>query len=171
MYYENRQLTLTALLAILTGFALHFLYAGLPNAVTALFSPVNESLWEHVKILFWPYLAGALWLNRGRPGGMRPWCLSLVLICALMLLAGFWYHILLGGQSLWADIALYVFLMSIGFWLPTRFSGPFHGLKWLLPCVLAAGLAAALLIFTLWPPRLPLFDDLSPAAAWRALPC
>ena len=45
--------------ATLAGACLHFVYALAPNFVTAVFSPVNESLWEHVKIIFWPVLATA----------------------------------------------------------------------------------------------------------------
>lgn len=171
LYYEKRQLILTALLTILLGSALHFLYTWMPNGVTALFSPISESLWEHVKILFWPYLLAALWLNRGRPGGMRPWCLTLLLMCALMLILGFGYHILLDGRAMWVDIALYCLLMILGFWLPSRFSGPFSGFLWLLPCLLAGALAVAIGLFTLWPPRLLLFADLSLGKAWLPLPC
>ena len=52
MIYPKRQLIVTWLAAILAGCALHFLYEWLPSAITALFSPVNESLWEHVKLVF-----------------------------------------------------------------------------------------------------------------------
>ena len=171
MYYSKRQLLFTALLAILLGSGLHFLYSRWPNGATALFSPVCESLWEHIKIMFWPYLAAALWLTRGRPDGIRPWCLTLVVICALMLLLGFGYHILLEGRAMWVDILLYVLLMALGFWLPTRFSGPFNGPLWLIPLLLTALLAIAIPVFTLWPPHLTLFTDLSAANAWRSLPC
>ena len=34
------------------SFGLHFLYQILPNTFTAMFSPVNESIWEHQKLLF-----------------------------------------------------------------------------------------------------------------------
>ena len=33
-------------------FILHFLYQVLPSTFTAIFSPVNESIWEHQKMLF-----------------------------------------------------------------------------------------------------------------------
>ena len=33
-------------------FLLHFLYQFIPNTFTAIFSPVNESIWEHQKLLF-----------------------------------------------------------------------------------------------------------------------
>lgn len=171
LYYPKRQLMITALLTILLGSGLHFLYSLWPNGITALFSPVCESLWEHIKIFFWPYLGAALWLTRGRPGGIRPWCLTLVLMCALMLLLGYGYHILLEGRAMWVDILLYVQLMALGFWLPTRFTGPFSGPLWLLPLLLTVLLALAIPVFTLWPPHLALFTDLSVANAWRMLPC
>ena len=72
---------------------------------------------------------------------------------------------------MWVDILLYVLLMALGFWLPTRFSGPFEGPGWLLPPLLTVLLAAAILVFTLWPPQLLLFADLSLASAWYSLPC
>lgn len=171
MCYPTRQLFFTAFLTMLLGAGLHFLYSWYPNGATALFSPVCESIWEHIKLLFWPYLLAALWLNRDRPGGTRPWYLSLLLICAIMLLLGYCYHILFGGQAMWVDVLLYVLLMVLGFWLPTRFSGPFDGPWWLIPPLLTVLLAAALLVFTLWPPHLLLFTDLSPANAWYSLPC
>ncbi len=33
-------------------FGLHYLYQVLPSTFTAMFSPVNESIWEHQKLLF-----------------------------------------------------------------------------------------------------------------------
>ena len=33
-------------------FPLHFLYDKFPNFFTSVFAPVNESIWEHMKILF-----------------------------------------------------------------------------------------------------------------------
>ena len=38
------------------GTAGHFLYALWPNALTALIAPVNEGVWEHLKLLYFPPL-------------------------------------------------------------------------------------------------------------------
>jgi hypothetical protein len=46
------------------GAALHFLYEAVPNPLTALISPINESVWEHLKLLFWPMLLTAFWLSQ-----------------------------------------------------------------------------------------------------------
>ena len=171
MFYSKRQLIVTWLAALLAGCALHFLYAWWPSAVTALFSPVNESLWEHVKLVFWPFLGAALMLNRGRPGGIRPWLLVLPGICALMLILGWVYHVMLGGEAMWVDIAIFVLVMTLGFWLATRFSGPFKGVKWLLAVLAAALLAGLIAWFTLYPPEGLLFRDLAAVGSWLPLPC
>ena len=46
----KRHWLLTALGAILAGAGLHFLWQALPNPLFALISPVNESVWEHLKL-------------------------------------------------------------------------------------------------------------------------
>lgn len=171
MYYGKRPLICCGLAAIVLGTGLHFLYQWMPGAATALLSPVNESLWEHVKLIYWPYLLAALWLNRGRPGGIRPWLLTLPLLCAVMLVLGYGYHVLLGGEAMWVDIAIYVVVMALGFWLPTRFSGPFSGVKWALPAVAVIVLGILIGVFTLWPPEHILFIDLSGANTWSQLTC
>ena len=33
-------------------FLFHFIYDWLPNSITTIFFPVNESIWEHMKLLF-----------------------------------------------------------------------------------------------------------------------
>lgn len=171
MIYPKRQLIVTWLAAVLAGGVLHFLYKWWPNAFTALFSPVNESLWEHVKLVFWPYLGAALLLNRERPGGVRPWLLVLPLLCALMLLLGWVYHVMLGGEAMWVDIVIYMLVMALGFWLPTRFSGPFQGVKWMVPILAVIILGLLIGWFTLYPPEGLLFRDLAAVGSWLPLPC
>lgn len=171
LFYSKRSLVLTFLVTVLTGVCLHFLHFSFPNPITALFSPVNESIWEHCKLVFWPGLAAALWLTWGRPGAIRPWLLLLPIQCALLLALGYGYHILLGGEALWVDILIYLLVMLFGFGVSPRFSGPFTGWKWLLPLLMTAALASLLYIFTLYPPDHILFSDLSGAPTWNILPC
>ena len=42
---------------VLLGIGLHALYTWRPIPLLGLFSPVNESVWEHLKLLYWPFLA------------------------------------------------------------------------------------------------------------------
>ena len=40
------------IISFILPFILHFLYDLFPNFLTSIISPVNESIWEHMKILF-----------------------------------------------------------------------------------------------------------------------
>ena len=153
---------LTFFAALGLGVLLHFLYAWLPNPLTALFSPVRESLWEHLKILFYPLLAAALFLTRGAPAARAARLLCLPLVCALMLGAGWAYHIALRGEGMAFDLILYGVLMALGFLLP-RLLWPLGDRAWVRS--LAGFLAVLVWVFLVWftffPPEHLLFADLS----------
>lgn len=169
----SKKMLVVFVVVTLVGSCMHFLYAMFPNPVTALFSPVNESLWEHVKILFWPYLAAALYLTGGGEKGCRtPWFLSSLMICALMLLLGYVYHIVLSGDRMAVDVGIYVLCMALGFVLP----GLLHATAeapFLRDAALVAviALAAAIVLFTFLPPDHVLFVDLSGVNTFATLPC
>ena len=159
MYHSRKRLIFWAA-ATLTGGLLHFLYDWLPNPVTALFAPVNESLWEHGKLLFWPILVSALLYHRRTPSHVKPWLVPFPLLLGLMLGLGYLYHVRLDGNALWVDLLLYVLLMALGFWLPTRFDPPYTSPLWVLPVVWTVLLGAAFARFTLYPPQNILFQVL-----------
>lgn len=167
----KKQDVILFLLATLAGFGLHSLYRLAPVWPAALLAPARESIWEHLKLLFWPYLAASLYLRlrTGRP--LLPRLLVLLGLCAAMLGLSFWYHILLGGDAVGADIALFVGLMALGFVLPAFLNGPHTGKKWELVLALTVALTALILIFTFFPPDNLLFTDLTGANTWSRLPC
>lgn len=156
----------------LVGACLHFLYTLLPNPVTAVLAPVNESLWEHLKILLWPYLAAMFLLSRnGAPGSRTPWLLTAPVLAVAMLGIGWLYHMTLGGEALVVDIGLYVVLMAAGFLLPEILADtserPMLGT---LSVLIVLALAAAMVVFTFLPPDYPLFLDLSGVNTWSTIP-
>lgn len=160
---KRQWLVLLGTLAL--GILLHFLYEWLPNPVVAVFSAVGESLWEHVKLVFWPLVAAG-YVMTGREGrALRPvWQLSAVVCSLFMLGVGYVYHILLGGEWLVFDLALYAGSVLLGFLLPRCFwkitERPALGRAARLLCLVMAVLIAW---FTFSPPRGVLFADLSGA--------
>lgn len=145
------------------GVFLHFLYDWLPNPLTAVFAPVRESLWEHVKILFWPLLlAGFIMTGRGGGAERTPWLLSALISSLAMLAPAYVYHILLRGESMAFDIGLYVVMAVAGFFLPRLLwpAADRPSCRWLaglLTCVMAA----LVVWFTFYPPENVLFAELS----------
>ena len=43
---------LGTIIAFILTFILHNLYTNIPNIITSIITPVNESIWEHMKLLF-----------------------------------------------------------------------------------------------------------------------
>ncbi len=162
----TRDWKLMALTALL-GIGLHFAFQVWPSIVTEFFAPVNESIWEHGKIVFWPLLL-VLGLRDGRRRCGR-WLPAALCATALVIALGWVWHVALGGSLPVMDVLIYAAGIVTAFllaeWLPDR--------RELAP--VAVGLTilfvALLLAFTLYPPRGTLFNDPALADAWVVLTC
>jgi len=104
-------------LAVL-GSLLHFLYDwSRHNRVVAVFSAVNESYWEHIKIAVWPVLLLQVVLFAA--GGWRypafvpAATIALYAIPIAMVGLVYLYKHFLGRNILWLDIALFVVAIAI----------------------------------------------------------
>lgn len=157
----KKKFLIAAAIAIAGGGALHFLYDALPNPLTALISPVNESVWEHLKLLFWPMLLTAFWLARKTPDRYALWSGIFVaeLLMPLILMGGF--YILqcgFGVVSLPLDIGMYVVTMCLGYLIAYLVFKSRHLEKaavWLLVPVIFYG--ASLILFTFAAPQFGVF--------------
>ena len=157
----KKRYVLAFLLTTLVGAGLHFAYDLCPAPLIGLFAPVNESVWEHLKLLYWPFLAAAFVLTKGEADGRSSWCGLLAgLLSAPLLLLGAYYTLSCGFalHGLALDLILYVLAMAGGFRLAR------HLQKAELPAwlcgvlVIAAGICgAALALFSFAPPELPIF--------------
>ena len=161
MFRKKTLITLAAALGL--GVLLHFLFHWLPSPITALISPVRESLWEHLKILLLPLLLSGLYLTHGRGlDGLAPWLLTLPIVGGAMLLLGDLYHMVWQGDWVGFDLILYVVLMGAGFVLAHRLPPLTQRPGIPLLCLLAALLVGWMMIwFTFFPPNMSLFLDLS----------
>lgn len=54
---KKRLKIISTILVILFSFLFHSVYDKFPNFVTSLFFPVNESIWEHMKMVYLSYVA------------------------------------------------------------------------------------------------------------------
>lgn len=160
-------------IATVAGACLHFVHALMPNVITALFSPVSESVWEHMKIIYWPLVASMLVLTRGGEKGSKgPWALAILISGIGMLAAGYIYHIVMGGDSLVVDIILYVVMMALAFVLANgALDRPAIRGKSDLLVLLVLALGCAMVLFTFLPPDMALFADMSGANTWAKIPC
>lgn len=148
------------------GTLLHFLYewSG-KNPVVGAFSAVNESTWEHMKLLFVPLLLTALvsMVFGGRCQGY--WTAKLVgTVGGLLLIPLLYYGYTgaLGISVMWVDIAIFYVAAAAAFLLEGHLTEHLPMRNGPLQAVTAALLAALAVLFvwyTFAPPHLPLFQD------------
>lgn len=148
------------------GTFLHFLFdlTG-QNVVAGLFSAVNESIWEHMKLVFFPMFLFA-WLENYFWGKEKPnfWCVKLIGIGFALLLIPVLYYTYTGifGLSVdWLNIAIFFIAAGAAFWLETRLFAQERSCR--MPpsaaFALLCAIALAFILLTFFPPHIPLFQD------------
>lgn len=149
----------------LGGTLLHFLYDWLGGAAwIAPFSGVNESTWEHMKLLFWPMLLFTAVQSRFFSDRKDFLCIKLrgILLGLVLIPVVFYtYNGVIGHSPDWINIAIFFLAAAVAYLYETRRlrNAP-------LPCkhsrcALAALCVLALLfvVFTFATPPLGIFKD------------
>ena len=148
------------------GSILHFVFAWTNHWVPiALVAAVNESVWEHLKLAFWPGLAWSLLPNRWSPAGTGERVairgFSLLLTALIIVVVFKVYTGLLGRNLLALDIGIFALAIIVGQMLVFRL------LQRSAPHRLVVSIGAGLLIlqlisyslFTYFAPDFWLFVD------------
>lgn len=148
----------------LAGTLSHFLYSFTGSPFIALFCPINESVWEHLKLLFFPFLFYSLWhfaRRKKKPYPPAYFYFRLVaVLCGMLaiLMLFYTYTGISGKTSLALDILIFVIgiflsLQTVSFFAKRASSVPSGTVTYLLWLVLVL----CFFIFTCFPPDLPLF--------------
>lgn len=154
------------------GSLMHFVYEWSGNSlIVGIFAPVNESVWEHLKLAYWPML---FWWILGyfifeNSVSANEWfvsCAAAILVSVLVILSFYYtYTGSFGIESLILDIFSFFLGITVGqvsaLYLYNnygKFSTPW--LYWAFAVLVILGLA--FIIFTFIPPHIPLFKN-SPA--------
>ena len=146
---------------------MHFTYgwSGEHVAVAAI-SAVNESTWEHMKILFFPFfffsVAQVCLMGRNYPNFLAVRALSVLTGVGLIPVLYYTYTGVLGYHVPWADIlifylaALGAFALDMALLRSGRFTEPWQQI---LGLVVLWALAFAFVFCTFRPPHLALWQD------------
>ncbi|MBQ9097395.1 MAG: hypothetical protein IJY55_03280 [Clostridia bacterium] len=144
------------------GVLLHFLFDWTRGSIlVAPFSAVNESIWEHMKLLFFPMFLFAIIENRYFKEDF--WCTKLIGIVTGTVLVPILYYLINGifGPVLdWVNIAIFFVSVAIAYVLETKLFET--SIKCTYTCAALTILCLIALIFavlTFVPLRIPLFSD------------
>jgi hypothetical protein len=149
-----------------TGSLLHFVFEWSGNlAPVALIAAVNESVWEHLKLAFWPSLLFAAveypFLRREARNFVAAKTAGFYVTPLVIVLVFYSYTALLGRSILIVDIATFVVAVAAGQLVSCRvmtLGALSKSLQYLSVGALVL-LTLAFSLFTYFPPHLPLFQD------------
>ena len=151
---------------VVLGSLLHFAFEWSGSALpVAWIAAVNESVWEHLKLGFWPALVyGALEYGRfGKSASNFPFAktLGIWLIPITIVVLYYTYTAILGHRVLVVDIMVFVGATIVGQLMSCKLltASPLpQRLNRFAPIALAV-LGLLFVLFTFYPPHLHLFRD------------
>ena len=146
----------------LGGTILHFLYEWTGGSIlTAPFSAINESTWEHMKLMYWPLLLFALIQRPFFRYQPNYWCVKLAqILTALVLipLLFYTYNGAFGESPDWVNIAVFYLSAGGAFWLERLlFRLNTRNCHSMLAITAIALIGLMFVVFTFAPPQIPLF--------------
>ena len=149
----------------LGGTLLHFLYDWTGGAAfVAPFSGVNESTWEHMKLLFWPMLVFAVVQSFFFKERTDFWCVKLrgiLLGLSLIPILFYTYNGAVGKSPDWLNIAIFFVSAAVAYIYETRL---FNENKIIcknpkLAVSMLSLIAVLFVIFTFFPLEIGIFKD------------
>ncbi len=165
----NRSINHSGLLGFavtsLGGTILHFLYNWLGEAVwVAPFSGVNESTWEHMKLLFWPMFIYAIVQSFFFRDREDFWCVKLrgILLGLILIPVIFYtYNGVIGMSPDWLNIVIFFVCAAIAYIYETRLfnSDKLNCKSPKLAFAVLCGIALLFVIFTFATPEIGIFKD------------
>lgn len=152
---------------IITGSLLHFTYewSG-KNPIVASFSPVNASTWEHLKMLFVPFIVFTIiehfGYGRNRPNFIPIKFIAIIAGLGTIITVYYTYTGILGKHILTVDIAVYILGVLVTYWVSYYY---LQTLRFSYVSVITLGcfgfiiLALCFVLFTYRAPHIGLFYD------------
>lgn len=151
-----------AILTIILGVISHFVYEWTDgNFIAGLFFPVNESTWEHMKLLFFPMFTYALLAGKLVEEEYPCICNAMFtgILTGLMMIPMLFYTYtgVLGFSVDWLNIALYVISVLTAYYVVYRLARECTERDSKVLRYIMYILILAFMIFTVYPPSLGIF--------------
>jgi hypothetical protein len=150
---------------IITGTLSHFIYEWTNhNFITGFFTPVNESTWEHMKLVFFPMLIYSAFLehklSKEYPCIVSSLCFGILSGTWLVAILFYSYSGILGYHVFVLDLMVFIVSVLAAFFFVYRLTlrCSVRKLKTLL-LILTGIMLACFLVFSCYPPKLGVFAE------------
>lgn len=160
---RNYQIASTIFVCIL-GVLLHFTYELLgENSFVASFSAVNESVWEHLKLLFFPMLLttiiGYFYIGKSTPNFLCSKTLEIITSMLFIIIFFYTYTGIIGKSIVFIDIASFFVAVILGEYLSYKLMISNFKCNNIISIISLSIILICFIVFTYITPKLEIFRD------------
>ncbi len=165
MKHLKRYTIIGIIFYLITGTLSHYLYDWTGNNyIVGLFKPINESIGEHMKLLFFPMLLYSLFIilkvKKIYSCITSSLCYGILTGTLLIPIFFYAYTSILGKDIFILDIGIFILSIIIAFWLSYKLTLSCRlEPHTLLLCCLVCILLICFILFTYQPPSARIFED------------
>lgn len=155
---------ISTIFIMIIGTLLHFTYEwSNNNPIIGIVSAINESTWEHLKLIFFPMLIFTIigYFYKGK-NISNYLCAKLVgIIAAILFVIVFFYTYtgIIGTNFAVIDIATFFVAVFLGQYVSYKQIDKIKFCNKLIPAIILIILCFCFLFFTFFPPKIQLFQD------------
>ena len=154
----------SAIFVCILGTLLHFTYKFFgENNFVASFSAVNESVWEHLKLLFFPMLLttiiGYFYIVKNAPNFLCSKTLGIITSMLFIIIFFYTYTGIIGKSILFIDIASFFVAVILGEYLSYKLMTSNLKCNNVIAIIILTIILICFVVFTYFTPKIGLFKD------------
>lgn len=155
---------ISGIVIMVIGTLLHFIFEwSNNNTIVGTFSPINESVWEHLKLIFFPMLIatiiGYFYKGKFMPNYLYAKTLGILLSMSFIVIFFYTYTGIIGTNLAIIDISSFFIAVLLGQCISYQKIGSSLIGNNLIPITILLVTYICFLTFTFCPPHLNLFKD------------
>lgn len=163
MKIRNYQIASVIFVCIL-GTLLHFTYEFLgENIFVATFSAVNESVWEHLKLLFFPMflttIIGYFYMEKNAPNFLCSKTLGILVSMLFIIIFFYTYTGIIGTSIVFIDIASFFVAVILGEYLSYKLMITNFKCNNIIAIIILTITLICFIVFTYLTPKIGIFRD------------
>lgn len=154
----------SAIFVCVLGTLLHFIYEFFgENMLVASFSAVNESVWEHLKLLFFPMLIttiiGYFYIGKNAPNFLCSKLLGIITSIVFIIIFFYTYTGIIGESIVFIDITLFFIAVILGEYLSYKLMVSNFKCNNIIAIIVLTIILICFVLFTYLTPKIGLFKD------------
>lgn len=154
----------SAIFVCILGTLLHFTYEFFgENIFVASFSAINESVWEHLKLLFFPMLLttiiGYSYIGKNAPNFLCSKTLGIIASMLFIIIFFYTYTGIIGKSIVFVDIASFFVAVILGEYLAYKLMTSNFKCNNIIAIIILTIILIFFVLFTYFTPNIGLFKD------------